>query len=65
MTNPPCKGCTKRHPGCHDKCEGYHEWKENREAEKEYLKKMTQPIEADLIRYNSAMRMRRRKGMDK
>lgn len=24
---PPCKDCTDRHPGCHDKCNGYADWK--------------------------------------
>lgn len=60
MTNPPCKGCTERHPACHDNCEGYKAWKANREAENEHLRKVTQPIDADLIRYNGAMRARRR-----
>lgn len=30
MKMPPCKGCTKRYLGCHDKCKGegsYQEWK--------------------------------------
>ena len=22
----PCKGCEKREPGCHDRCEVYQEW---------------------------------------
>ena len=25
--NSPCKGCTERHPACHDKCERYQEAK--------------------------------------
>lgn len=24
---PPCKGCPDRHPGCHDACERFAEWK--------------------------------------
>jgi hypothetical protein len=24
---PPCKDCRDRHPGCHDKCDGYKAWK--------------------------------------
>ena len=24
---PPCKDCTDRDPGCHDKCQGYADWK--------------------------------------
>ena len=24
---PPCKDCQDRHPGCHDKCDGYKSWK--------------------------------------
>lgn len=23
----PCKGCTERHAGCHDRCEKYKAWK--------------------------------------
>lgn len=23
----PCKGCEKRYPGCHSKCEGYISWR--------------------------------------
>lgn len=23
----PCKDCSERHPGCHDRCEGYQEYK--------------------------------------
>lgn len=36
MNNPaPCKGCTNRHPACHDGCEKYKEWKVKLEARKE------------------------------
>lgn len=27
----PCKGCEKRYPGCHDKCEGYQAYAKDRE----------------------------------
>ena len=30
-----CKGCKKRYPGCHDKCEEYQQIKENINAVKE------------------------------
>lgn len=26
-SKPPCKGCVKRNPGCHGKCDKYAEWK--------------------------------------
>jgi hypothetical protein len=36
---PPCKGCTKRIPGCHDKCDKYAEWKCNLEKLNEERRK--------------------------
>ena len=24
---PPCKGCTEREPGCHDRCARYKAWR--------------------------------------
>ena len=24
---PPCKDCSERYPGCHNKCDKYKEWK--------------------------------------
>ncbi len=39
----PCKDCTNRTPGCHDRCYDYKAWKAEqekiRQAEKEYLSK--------------------------
>lgn len=26
---PPCKGCEKRYPACHDKCDEYNLWRKN------------------------------------
>ncbi len=26
MTNPTCKGCLDRKPGCHDHCERFKAW---------------------------------------
>ena len=34
----PCKGCSERHPGCHDHCEEYKEWKDRYHAQLEHLK---------------------------
>ena len=34
----PCKGCTDRHPGCHDHCEKHKEWCDQYHAEQEHLK---------------------------
>ena len=42
-TNCPCKDCTDRYPGCHDKCERFAGWKqmleEYRKNEREYHQK--------------------------
>ena len=35
----PCKGCTKRHPACHDSCDVYKEWRERHQAQQKYLEK--------------------------
>lgn len=32
----PCKDCPKRHPLCHDQCETYRRWKEERAKEATY-----------------------------
>ena len=39
---PPCKDCTDRHPGCHDKCPRYSEWKANLEKVNEERRKYNQ-----------------------
>lgn len=36
---PPCKGCPERHPGCHDHCERFKEYKLIREKENEARRK--------------------------
>lgn len=36
---PPCKDCSDRYPGCHDKCRGYAEWKSNLEKVNDERKK--------------------------
>ena len=33
MRLPPCKGCGKRVPGCHDHCKAFLKWKEEKSAE--------------------------------
>ena len=37
MKNPPCmkdgQPCEERHPGCHDHCEAFIKWKEERNKE--------------------------------
>lgn len=35
MSKAPCKGCEKRHPGCHDKCDDYQEFAEERKQIRE------------------------------
>lgn len=34
----PCKGCTERHPACHDHCETYQHWAAQSRAEQQHLK---------------------------
>ena len=34
-----CKGCEKRHVGCHATCEVYRDFREDLEARKDYLAK--------------------------
>ncbi len=39
MIDPnPCKGCTERHPACHDHCEDYQRWAAQSRAEQQHLK---------------------------
>lgn len=33
---PPCKDCPDRYTACHDHCEKYQKWKEDRAAEKKF-----------------------------
>ena len=33
----PCKGCTKRQPGCHARCDAYKAWLDRYHAEKKQL----------------------------
>ena len=35
--DPPCKGCTDRHPACHGKCEAYKEWLDRHHAQQKHL----------------------------
>lgn len=39
MNDTPCHGCTERRAGCHAECEKYKTWVEEREAEKEELRR--------------------------
>ena len=39
---PPCKDCTDRYPGCHDKCSGYADWKSKLENVNEERRKYNQ-----------------------
>ena len=34
----PCRDCLKRHPLCHDQCEAYRRWKEEKAKEVAYTK---------------------------
>lgn len=33
----PCKDCPDRFPGCHDHCDKYKQWKDERDAEQKHL----------------------------
>lgn len=59
MKNPPCKGCDKRHPACHDQCAPYKEWKEYQTALKIHVQETTRPQEADIIRARHIDRLMR------
>ena len=39
---PPCKDCQDRHPGCHDKCHRYAEWKSKLEKVNDERRKYNQ-----------------------
>ena len=39
---PPCKDCQDRHPGCHDKCNGYADWKSKLEKVNDERRKYSQ-----------------------
>lgn len=36
---PPCRGCTKRHAGCHPKCPDYLNWNTEHQAFREEQRK--------------------------
>jgi hypothetical protein len=46
----PCKDCDKRHPACHDTCEGYQALKRRSE---EYNKKIAEAKQIELLNYKS------------
>ncbi len=35
MIDPPCLNCEERHLYCHSSCEGYLQWKADRQAEED------------------------------
>lgn len=58
----PCKGCEKRHEGCHDECDSYQNWRMDYDEEKErvYRNKMNSK-QLDDFRSESVKRTYRRK----
>lgn len=38
MGSAPCQNCENRHPGCHEFCPKYKEWKKEKDKEREYDK---------------------------
>ena len=51
----PCKGCLKRHPGCHSACkEGYPEWKASlRQQQMAYEAAVKPGKDAASVRYDA------------
>lgn len=59
--NVPCKGCEKRHIGCHSNCREYNAWKFERDRKNkiEWDKKKTE-LEIRDSRINLFLKVRRR-----
>ena len=55
-----CRGCTKRYPGCHDKCEDYKQARAEFEKEKKEERKQKEAA-ADQMRRILAAEKRTRK----
>lgn len=56
-TKCPCKGCDKRHVGCHGRCSDYSEWSKLREKarQKDFLEKYSHSIAGE-VRHNQFLR---------
>lgn len=61
MTNRTCKGCPDRHEACHDHCERYRAWKQEREAEQSYTYDMTHKMSCYRRTYEDKHRERYKK----
>lgn len=63
---PPCKDCTKRHFKCHSECDGYKQFKKDREEFLKVKEKFMRPIhEAMAYECISCERARRRRNNHK
>lgn len=57
----PCKDCTKRYPGCHDKCAGYLDFKKERELIRKNRGEYNEIRYADKTRTHEAIKKIRKK----
>lgn len=60
---PPCNGCTKRYPGCHDHCKDpeYMKWKRLMDLKRQDEQARSQKSAADVIPSEERYRGRRRR----
>lgn len=57
--NMPCKGCTKRTPGCHDRCDDYKQEVSKLKALKDKKAKATRAAwEAKTLNHNAIHNLR-------
>ena len=61
MTNPTCKGCPDRKPGCHDHCERFKAWQQLHQAERAYTYDMTHTMSCYHRTYEDKHRARGKK----
>ena len=62
MKVSPCKGCADRSPGCHDRCDKYRAWKDERQKELDSLKEpFLSMSESNLRRFWREQKYRQRK----
>lgn len=56
---PPCKDCQNRRTACHDTCERFKAYKDEREAEKAYTKQMNDSGRVEPYNHYNDMHYRR------
>lgn len=57
----PCKGCEERFPACHDVCEKYQAWKQERAKTKEKIRRFNE-LEGVVIKHKGDLWVRMWKG---